>query len=161
MPSTREQRIKRAALEFKYVIEELFCQDMDGPIARALLNCNNGAYDIRVIEDFNEEYISNLHYFVDVKDEKGKATPTKVDLVLGDKAIIRRLINFKAYKDSIGESMDDNWSTVTGDEFDRYRRTTNNIRISTPAPSRLLPKGTIYNTSNATAKETQAEQFKK
>ena len=81
---------------------------MDGPIARALLNCNNGAYDIRVIEDFNEEDISNLHYFVDVKDEKGKTTPTRVDLVLGNKAIIRRLINFKAYKDSIGESMDDN-----------------------------------------------------
>ena len=72
-----------------------------------LLNCNNGVYDIRIIEDFNEEDISDLHYFVDFKDEKGNVTATRVDLVMGNREIIRRLINFKAYKDSIGEFMDD------------------------------------------------------
>ena len=126
---------------------------MNGPIALSLLQATMDTYDIRLVLDFTEDDINDLHYYTSSVNSSNVKTPVsppkRVELVSGFKGIIRRFINFRNFKHQAGEEIFDDWSNVSGAEFDIYRRTTNNINISTPVPSQFLPPNARNGSKNS------------
>ena len=164
---TRQQRAEYAATAFQYVIEELFNQELDGPVAQSLFIATENTEDIGVVLDLSEEDINNLHYFKSSdesesveSDTRSSQSSVRVALGAGYKGSIRQLLGFEEFRQQQGNPILPDWSNVTGDEFDYYRSFTNDINVSTPAPPQFLPPNSKPNnpTNNG---YSPVEQFKR
>ena len=72
------QRSKSASIAFQYVIQDFFNQDMNGPIALSLLQATMDTYDIRLVLDFTEDDINDLHYYTSSVNSSNIKTPVSV-----------------------------------------------------------------------------------
>ena len=149
---TRQQRAEYAANSFQYVIEELFNQELDSPVAQSLFIATENAEDIRLVLTLSEEDINNLHYFKSSDESESvesdnRSSQSSVKVALGDgyKGCIRRLIGFEEFRRQNGDPVLTDWSNVTVSEFRDYRLRTNNINVSTPIPPQFLPPNSKTN----------------
>ena len=99
---TRKQWAEYAATGFKFVIEELFNQELDGPVAQSLFIATENTEDIEVVLDLSEEDINNLYYFKSSdesesveSDTRSSQSSVRVALGAGYKGSIRRLKGFE------------------------------------------------------------------
>ena len=157
---TRIQRNNNAAIAFRFVIEELINEEMDGPVAKSLLAVNQEVADVRKVLSMTDEDIDDLHYFSPSPEDgtKKPASPTKKYIGKGNKGILRRLKCYEEYRSQRGDPIFSDWSNVSGQEFDNYRVTTNNINVTTNAPPQFFSS----NTRNTSASNySPVEQFKR
>lgn len=101
---TRKQRAEYAATAFQYVIEELFNQELDGPVAQSLFIATENTEDIRLVLDLSEQAINNLHYFKSSdecesveSDTKSSQSSVRVELGDGYKSSIKILKGFTLF----------------------------------------------------------------
>ena len=138
---TRQQRAEYAATAFQYVIEEIFNQELNSPVAQSLFIATENAEDIRLILTLSEQDINNLHYFKSSDESESVESDTRssqysvrVKLVDGYKDRIRRPKMFSSFRQQQGNPILPDCSNVTGDEFNGYRIGTNDIKVSTTTP---------------------------
>ena len=126
--TTRKVRQQNAERAFKFVINELFEQELDEDIALSLYQHTNNKADIRMVIDMtgNSEAINDLHYIQmsTIKDEKG-VTPVqrRVELSKGYKGLVKRLLDYNIYRINIEDPINDDWSNVDPDAFKKFRIT--------------------------------------
>ena len=166
---TRLQQSQRA---FKHVINELFSQELDGPIASSLLLVTP-AMDIRDILNLHDEEVNRLHYYTQEldtssppsKDDDAKPTTVNVkrDLPEGYKRTLKIFIRFAKHLREEGVEVHYDWSNIDSDRFEYFRNHNYYSFVTTPAPSRLVKpeEKSEDGRYNTTFKQSQVEQFKK
>ena len=102
---TRSQSKANAAKAFKYIIEEIFDQDMDGSVAQSLLLANENVADIRKVLALTDADIDGLYYIPSSPkdDSKKPISPDKVPLGKGNKGLLRRLKHHDVYRQQKGD----------------------------------------------------------
>ena len=108
-----------------------------------ILKHANQKYNVHKVLDMSEEDINDLHYLKDIviKGEKGAndvVTTIIVDSERAEKGMIKRLQDYRTYKDQKDEHFNKYWTNIDPDEFERFRVHAL-VSVSNPAPSRLIP----------------------
>ena len=111
MPPTRSER----AATLNHVITVVIDEDVDGPLVKSLTM--NRIADVPTLMSLSFEDINVLSYAAD----DGVITPIPV----GNRGAIRCFCAYFRYRIAIGDPIGDDWTTITMEEFDNFRISSN------------------------------------